>query len=144
MTYCDTSFLASLYLKADANHAPAMKAAARFQESIPLSLLAELELTNALRRAAELNVLSKKELADALDQIERDIQDGYLERKPVNQADQYKLAMELSRRRAALLVRSLDILHVATALLSGAKVFASFDSRQRALAQAEGLSVIPK
>jgi len=37
----------------------------------------------------------------------------------------------------------MDILHVATALDLGAKQFVSFDERQRELAEAEGLDVLP-
>jgi len=39
--------------------------------------------------------------------------------------------------------RSLDILHVATALQLEAEVFLTFDERQRKLAHAEGLKVKP-
>jgi predicted nucleic acid-binding protein len=40
-------------------------------------------------------------------------------------------------------VRSLDLLHVATALEIGAMEFLSFDDRQRRTARAEGLNVLP-
>jgi hypothetical protein len=39
--------------------------------------------------------------------------------------------------------RSLDLMHVATALLSKARVFLSTDIRQRKAAKAEGLTVMP-
>lgn len=143
MTYCDTSFLASLYLKDD-NHIPAVKLAGKFKQAIPYTLLAELELINASRRSAERKIINAQDLASTLSQIERDIADGFLVRTPINQSDQYKLAMDISKRRAGLLCRSLDILHVSTAVLVGAEVFASFDVRQKQLAEAEGLVVAPK
>jgi predicted nucleic acid-binding protein len=39
--------------------------------------------------------------------------------------------------------RAIDLLHVASALESGAKIFLSFDQRQRGLAKAAGLQVKP-
>ncbi|OYW72140.1 MAG: hypothetical protein B7Z37_25780, partial [Verrucomicrobia bacterium 12-59-8] len=39
--------------------------------------------------------------------------------------------------------RSLDLIHIATALEFGAVEFLSFDHRQRQAASAEGLNVIP-
>lgn len=143
MIYCDTSFLASLYLPDDTNHRAAGKLARTFKAPMPLTLLGELELTNTLQRAAQVKAITSQELAATLFQIHRDITDGFLERKSVNQAAQYKIAMELSQRRASLLCRSLDILHVSTALHLGAKSFATFDTRQKQLAKAEGLSLLP-
>ncbi len=143
MIYCDTSFLASLYLPADANHRAATKLARTFKAPMPLTLLGELELANALQRAAQGKVITSHELAVAISQIQRDITDGFLERKSVNQTAQYKIAVELSHRRASLLCRSLDILHVSTALHLGTKSFAPFDTRQKQLARSEGLTTLP-
>jgi hypothetical protein len=42
-----------------------------------------------------------------------------------------------------MLTRSLDLMHVAAALLCKARVFLSTDTRQRAAAKAEGLEVKP-
>jgi hypothetical protein len=62
----------------------------------------------------------------------------------VSQADIYAKARELSDRHTpAMLTRSLDLMHVATALLSKARVFLSTDNRQRLAAKAEGLDVKP-
>ena len=57
-------------------------------------------------------------------------------------------ALEEARRIARLRTvtegyRSLDILHVAAAVVSEAEEFLTFDERQRKLAQAEGLKVKP-
>ena len=53
-------------------------------------------------------------------------------------------ARELSDRHTpTLATRSLDLLHVAAALLLDVKEFYSFDDRQRKAASAEGLKVKP-
>jgi predicted nucleic acid-binding protein len=56
----------------------------------------------------------------------------------------YAKAMELSDRHTqSFATRSLDLLHVATALIISARCFYSFDERQRQTASAEGLSIKP-
>jgi len=56
----------------------------------------------------------------------------------------FMLARRLSRRHTAKVgTRSLDIIHVASALLLRPEVFYSFDERQRRLAETEGLTVRP-
>ena len=50
-----------------------------------------------------------------------------------------------SRKLApAIGCRTLDILHVATAVVLGVREFASFDGRQRQLAKKAGLRVVPR
>jgi len=51
MIYCDSSFLLALLLPGDFFHTHAATVAARFTESIPYTLLVELEVTNSIRRA---------------------------------------------------------------------------------------------
>lgn len=143
MIFCDTSFLLSLYFDRDARHPAAARVASRFTDGIPYTPLAELELTNSLRRLRVADTLDGTELTSILSLLERDVRDGLLERKAVNQSTHYKTAMEISERRMELSSRSLDILHVAAALVLGATSFASFDGRQRELAKAEGLHVLP-
>ena len=59
-------------------------------------------------------------------------------------AELHAKARELSDRYTpTLATRSLDLLHVAAAVLLGAKVFYSFDERQRRAAAGEGLRVKP-
>ena len=56
----------------------------------------------------------------------------------------YAKALELSDGyTVSLATRSLDLVHVATALVISARIFYSFDERQRQAASAEGLGVKP-
>ena len=62
----------------------------------------------------------------------------------VSQASIYAKAGELSDLHTpSTLSRSLDLMHVAAALLCKARLFLSTDIRQRKVAQAEGLKVKP-
>jgi len=65
----------------------------------------------------------------------------------VNAANLTSVVHEAKRLSAAHTVmaghRSFDILHIAAAALLAAKLFLSFDTNQRALAQAAGLTAMP-
>lgn len=144
MIYCDTSFLLALYVRRDFFNPQALKAAAKFTDPIPYTLLGELELLNGVHRILAARIVSRSEHDLILRQISQDEIDGFFVRNPMNQADHFAKARELSKRHTPTLsCRSLDILHVAAALLAGATSFASFDSKLRTLANAAGLGSTP-
>ena len=139
--YADTSFLVSLYVL-DANSA---LAAARMKHAglpILLTSFGELELTNALslrlfRRELR---LSKIKAARAL--IRKDLSDGILSLKTLPEGA-FDKAMQMARRRTPQLgTRTLDLLHVASALRLQADTFYTFDRNQERLARAEGLIIL--
>lgn len=143
MIYCDTSFLLALYLPFDPFHARAAKRAAKFTQGIPFTLLVELELLNGVRRAVATKIAAPRDCDRVLGEIARDERDGYLVRANINQVSHYTKARELSKLHTSeLAVRSLDILHVAAALLLGADQFATFDGKQADLVKAAGLKMI--
>jgi len=145
MIYCDSSFLLALLLPGDFFHAHATPAASRFTESIPYTLLAELEVTNSIRRALRIGVVTRTAHDAAFRQIEVDLADGILARADIPQSEHYRKARELSRRHTPQTgARSLDILQTAAALLLGAKTICSFDERQRQVATAAGLKLLPR
>ena len=62
----------------------------------------------------------------------------------VSQSSIYSKAQELSNKHtSAIATRSLDLLHLAAALLSGSQTFLTFDKRQAKAVVAEGLAVKP-
>jgi predicted nucleic acid-binding protein len=145
MTFCDSSFLLALLLPGDFFHTPAAAVASRFRESIPFTPLAELEVTNTLRRALRERVITRMEHDAAFRQIEADLADGILRWSDAPQSELYRIARELSRRHTPeIAARSLDILQTASAFVIGAGTLCSFDERQRRLAAAAGLKVLPR
>lgn len=77
-------------------------------------------------------------------QIEIQIRVDFFVEASIPAAELHDKARELSDRYTPkLATRSLDLLHVAAALLLGAKVFYSFDERQRQAAAGEGLKARP-
>ena len=137
--YADTSFLVSLYI-ADANSAPA----ARVVESRPalfLTPLGELELVNALELARFRRQFPVAQIRASQAAFREDIQGGVYTLEPIPPAA-FELSARIARRRSARMgTRTLDILHVACALLFRSERFLTFDERQRRLARAEGLKI---
>jgi uncharacterized protein len=143
--YCDTSFLVPLYLEGDSFTAAATRLAASFDEPIPYPWLVELELINTLHRSVGLNLIDRTTCQKLTRQIQQDKIDGILVPSAVNQARHRRKALELSQQYVAVyLNKSLDVLHVAAALELRAHGFASFDIRQRKLAGAAGLELLPR
>lgn len=145
MIYCDSSFLLALLLPKDYFHRHAVPVAMRFKEGIPFTLLAELEVTNTIRRAFREQRITRAEHDAAFRQIEADLADGILMSFDIPQSELYRKARDLSKRHTPnISARSLDILQTASALLLGADSLCTFDSHQRRLAKAADLEVIPK
>ncbi len=144
MIFCDSSFLIALILKTDFFHDGAAALAAKFTESIPFTLLAELEVSNTIRRALREKTITRAEHDMAFLQIEMDLADRILAKSDVPQSELYRKARELSKKHTPTIpARPLDILHTAAALILGADVSCSFDRRQRDLAKAAGLKLLP-
>ena len=142
-TYADTGLLLSLYLS-ETTSAAAVAVVRTGNEPLPLSPLNFLELRNGLNLALYRQRITAAERAAAWSKVQADIGGGLLVQTPVAAADLHAKAAELSDRHAATLgTRTLDILHVAAALLLGAREFLSFDEKQRRMAAAEGLKVRP-
>jgi predicted nucleic acid-binding protein len=137
--YADTSFLVSLYF-ADAHSAPAAQAMLS-KPTLFLTPLSELELVNALELALFRRVADASAIRASQAAFRQDIEQGVFSPQPLP-ATVFEVAARLARRRSARLgTRTLDILHVASALLLRADRFLTFDARQRRLARAVRLRV---
>ena len=146
-TFAETSFVASLYLRADDGELAEVLAS---RELILISELVIFEFTSAawfevcLRKQDVLEGYSEQEVLSALAQFEIDLESGVwtvadLELKDVLQRGS-RLSAEHTVSRG---VRSFDVLHIASALSLGASEFLTFDRRQSAVAAIEGLETWP-
>lgn len=136
--YADTSFLVSLY-SLDANSPQAASEVRRLNPTTLLTPLGELELTNALELRVFRREVKASEVRLARTKILEHIEAGFFALQPMP-LTVYERARQIARRRSAQLgLRTLDILHVASALLLRAEIFLTFDQRQLKLARTEGL-----
>jgi predicted nucleic acid-binding protein len=139
----DTGFIASLYLK-ESTSAPARAALQVAPTALALTPLVTLELRNALNRTVQRQRITIAQRDALWQDVEADIASGFLVPVPVSSGPLHDTARQLSDRHTpALGTRSLDLLHVAAALVLETKVLFSFDDRQRKAAASEGLEVKP-
>lgn len=136
----DTSFLVSLYVL-DSN---SQRAAARIKVArLPLLLtpLGELELVNAILQRLFRRELSRPQAKAALAMVTADIDGGILQQIPMSHTA-FERAKRMARKHTPRLgTGTLDILHVASAVVAQADAFYTFDQRQAKLARAEGMTI---
>ncbi len=143
VAYADTSFLFSLYAQ-DANTVRAAKIVETLDVSLVLTPLQRHELRNAFRLAAFRADITGDECQKLLETFNADIHSGTLVETPVAWAEVFAEAEALSASHTEKIgSRGFDVLHVAAAAALGAKVFITFDARQKALAVKSGMRVRP-
>jgi predicted nucleic acid-binding protein len=100
----------------------------------------EAELTNAIKLRVFRREITAPQAQAALERLAAHIATGVFQATPVPAAV-YDLARQLSRKHTATLgTRTLDILHVAAALVLQADSFYTFDRAQAQLAREAGLA----
>jgi len=137
--YADAGFLCSLY----ALDGHTARAAARMKRQalpLPHTWLHQLELRNALRLRVFRGEITASQRDASLNMILADLAGGVLAAASPALAAIMTEAERLSALHTETLgTRSLDVLHVAAALVLGLKELLTFDARQAALARASGL-----
>jgi predicted nucleic acid-binding protein len=143
VTYVDTSVLVSLYVS-DANSQRADAWRKANPAPIDFTSLHRIELRNALSLAVFQQRLALAEGQAAWTQVQEDLKAGVLVAKPDLWAKLISEAEALATHHTPTVgSRSLDVLHVAAALVLGATEFCTFDPRQGKLAQLAGLQLHP-
>jgi predicted nucleic acid-binding protein len=103
-----------------------------------------LEIGNALRLKRHRKELTESQLRGALRSFRDDVESGFLQVPEDELQAVYREAELLSASHTVSTgARSLDVLHVAAALVLKASEFVSLDRRQRLLASRAGLKVLP-
>jgi predicted nucleic acid-binding protein len=104
--------------------------------------LGELELANALELRIFRREAKGSEVRAARRRMAEHVEAGFFALQPMP-VTVYERARQIARRRSAQSgLRTLDILHVASALLLRAEIFLTFDRPQLKLARAEGLKTL--
>jgi len=144
LTYADSGFVVSLYLTTEGTSAQARKEVKRTSKPILLSPLSLLEIRNALNLGINRGEIASDQRDAVLAEIEAQIEKGFFRLVDASQSSIYAKAQELSNKHTPTsATRSLDLMHLAAALLSGARTFLTFDKRQAKAATTEGLLVKP-
>lgn len=141
IAYADTGLLISLYGQ-DTNSAVAISLLTP-QPVLLLTPFSEVEFSNAVELIVFRKEWTKSQSKVVLDTFRHQQSVGVFRMVPLG-PEIWTKALALSARHSATLgTRTLDVLHVATAILLGPDMFLSFEQRQRKLARAAGLRVLP-
>lgn len=140
--YVDPSALLKLYLKE-----PESRAMAEWRKKVGDPLIVthhgRVELINGIGLAAYRGIITDKVHDAAMNALDDDFTQGRYKQGDVLWRATLKRAAELSRKHTRSIgCRSLDTLHVASAMELEFKHFATFDARQQQLARAAGLKII--
>ena len=145
--YPDTSFLCSLYRKQTHSEA-ALTYREAMSEILHITSLLEFEFIQSIRLQVWLHTTDKtkgysqREANGMIADWESDVASGILKQIAYNPETVNRLALGYSSLHTTKGGhRTLDVLHVATAVTLGAKRFLTFDARQRHLARRVGLQV---
>lgn len=142
MRYYDTGLLLKLYSNERDSEA-VRKYVVRRREALVFTPMHHAECVSALRLKCFRGEAAEEEVAGALRDIDSDVAAGVLRVVPVDWDAAWQRCRILSDAHAASTgCRTLDVLHVACALLLGADLLVTGDSRQAALGCKAGLRVV--
>jgi predicted nucleic acid-binding protein len=140
-TYVDPSALRRLYVHDDRSRAFCAWLA-RIRGALPLTRHGRSEIVNSICLAVFRRDIEKEVAEGAILDLDADLREGRLVLSDVPWRRVFDLAADLSRTHTSELgTRTLDVLHVASALALGSRTFVTYDDRQAALAKAARLRV---
>jgi len=140
--YVDPSALLKLYLKEPESRAMSLWRG-KIGDPVLVTHHSKVELVNAIGLAKYRGMIAGETHDAALDALEDDFRTGRYALTEILWRAAIRRAESLSREHTASVgCRSLDIIHVASALELELTRFATFDVRQQQLARAAGLRVI--
>lgn len=143
MVYADSSLIVSCYFQ-DTLTTQALAAMSASGLPAAITDLHRLEISNATKLAVFRNRITKNESDMAWSDFLTDYRAGKFIRRRIDWRAAFRVARKLAAAHSVTLgTRSLDILHVSAAKQLGTTTFLTFDKRQRLLAQAVGMQVLP-
>jgi predicted nucleic acid-binding protein len=141
LIYIDTSVIVKLYIREDYSREISDWLKAN-NEAIPLTRFHELEFSNAIQLKQFRAEISAEKVSIVISKFDEHEKKGIFYRPQINWPDTLSQAIDLSKKHSKSLgTRSLDIIHVASALKIKADRFLTLDERQSELASVAGLKI---
>ncbi len=141
--YFDSAIIVKLYVS-EASSPNAIRLVGAYSPPYCLTRWQTLEVKNAIRLKAFRKEITTAEMTQSVAAFEQDIAAGRWHRPDMIAGVVEDKADELSAKySSALGCRTLDVIHVAAAIIIGARDFVTFDGRQGAMAKQAGLTVKP-
>lgn len=142
--YADTSWWLSYKCRLDSNHETAIDLFDRGEElDVLWTPWQRVEVFNAFSQAERGGLLAKGESRQIIRLLEQEVRLGYWPHVEFDWTDAVRTAGELRAEHSLnMLVRGMDLFHVAVAIEVAAEAIISFDGDQIGLASAAGLRVL--
>jgi predicted nucleic acid-binding protein len=140
--YVDTSVIVKLYIKEE-HSLDTSNWLKENNEAIPLTIFHELEFNNAINLKEFRTEIRTDEIRLIIAKFAKHESKGVYYRPQISWTDTFQYAVDLSRKYTGKTgSRTLDILHVASALSIKADRFFTFDERQSRLASLSGIRIV--
>jgi predicted nucleic acid-binding protein len=137
----DTGVIVKLYIK-EAFSQDVSNWIRANNEAIPLTLFHDLEFNNAIQFKRFRSEITSEEANSIASKREEHEKKGRYYRPSMNWTDMFQCAIDLSQKHTrAIGSRSLDIIHIASALTMKADRFLTLDEKQMQLAHLVGLII---
>ncbi len=142
--YADTSWWLAYKCRRDIHHTAALTLFEREPDArIAWTPWQRVEVFNSFRQAERGGLIAKGESRQLIRFLEQEIRLGYWMHIEFDWIDTVRTACELAAEHSlTMVVRGMDLFHVAIAIEVAADRFLSFDDEQNALAEAVGLKLV--
>ena len=141
MLYVDTSVIVKLYVKEE-HSLNVSNWIIDNNEAIPLTRFHELEFCNAIQLKRFRDEMTMDEAALIMSRFYEHENEGIYFRPHINWTDVFQYAIDLSKNYTGNTgSRTLDLVHIASALSIKADRFLTFDGRQAKIASLTGLTI---
>ncbi|HEY3912914.1 MAG TPA: PIN domain-containing protein [Verrucomicrobiae bacterium] len=143
--YADTSWWLGYKSRRDTHHLDAISLFDHYPDvEVLWTPWQRVEVFNSFCQAERAGLLARGESRQVIRLIEQEVRLGYWSHIEFDWTDAVRTAGELRAEHSLnLLVRSMDLFHVAIAIETAADALLSFDTAQIALAEAAGLAALP-
>lgn len=144
IAYADTSWWLSYKCSDDANHQRALDTFDRAPDAdIIWTPWQRVEVFNSLRQAERGGLIASGKSREFIRAIEQEVRLGYWQHLEFSWTDAVRTACELSAEYGLkLLIRGMDLFHVAVAIETASELFLTYDSDQACLATEAGLRLL--
>lgn len=142
--YADTSWWLSYKCRQDVNHRAACRLFARHAEAqVIWTPWQRVEVFNSFLQAERHGLIAPTEGMQVVRLLEHEVRLGYWPHRELQWTNAIRRAWKISAGHSLnMVVRGMDLFHVAVAQELKADAFVSFDGDQKALAAAVGLHVL--
>jgi predicted nucleic acid-binding protein len=143
--YADTSWWLAYKCRRDVHHPAAITLFDRETEAAQVlwTPWQRVEVFNTFRQAERAGLVNQGESRQLIRLLEQEVRLGYWRHVEFDWRDAVRTACELAAEHSLkMLVRGMDLFHVAIALEIAADGFLSFDDEQNALAEAAGFPLV--